>query len=101
MSPAIACNICPEAESSHRFLQSRSVAVLKRNSMAGCQLCSLLYHALKDFRGSWFKEHGDRVQFSRFLSINHSLRVDTFLDQAAVGGREIYAEFVYEEPNLR
>jgi hypothetical protein len=102
MSPDIPCNICPEAKNGHKFLGVRSVALLKSNSEAGCQICSLLYRALEGFHGSWFKECGDSLQFRRFLSINHSLRVDVFLNQAPVGGREIiYAEFVYEELNLR
>jgi hypothetical protein len=101
MPPTVACNICPEAKSSHRFLELRSVAVLKRNSVAGCQLCSLLYRALEGFQASWFKEHGDRVRFRRFVGINHSLRVNMYLDQPTGGERHICAEFVYEDLDLR
>jgi hypothetical protein len=102
MSPDILCNICPAAKNRHGFLQPQSVAVLKCNSEAGCQLCNLLHRALESFHGSWFRERGDSIQFSRFLSINHSLRVDVSLDHAPVGKREIiYAEFVYEELNPR
>ncbi|KAF4628878.1 hypothetical protein G7Y89_g9277 [Cudoniella acicularis] len=102
MSPDISCNICPEAKNRYGFLQRRSAAVLKCNSDAGCQLCSLLYHAFESFHESWFRECRDGIQFNRFSSINHSLRVDISLDQAPTDKREIiHAEFVYEELNLR
>lgn len=101
MSAAITSNICPEAESSHRFLEDRSVVILKRNSVAGCQLCSLIYRALESFQGSWFKEHGGRVQFSRIESYNHSLWINMFLDQGTVAESMVHAEFVYEQLDLK
>lgn len=73
MSSNILCNICPEAKDGHSFHEARNVAVLKRNSEAGCQLCSLISHALESLHGSWFQEYDESIEFRRFLAIDHTL----------------------------
>ena len=102
MSLDIAGNVCPETKSNHEFRELRSVTTLKLNSAAGCPLCSLIYHGLERFHGSWLRERADSIEFDRFQSYFHTLSIDIFVPQAIAGNSDrIRAEFVYEELTSR
>jgi hypothetical protein len=102
MSMDIPRNVCPEAKNGHEFTVSQGVTILKRNLEAGCEVCGLLFRALEKYHGPWFREHADSLRFRRFASFAHSLRIDTFLDEAAYFTDGVKkAEFVYEEAKLR
>lgn len=96
MSQGLAHSICPDAEDGHEFVRRRSIGVLRRNSVAGCQVCSFLWRALLSFQDPWLKKYGDSIQFNRALSDIHSLTIEIYLDEAPTSWTSISVEFVYE-----